>query len=139
MESEHFIGKVALRGVVERDGKVLVARDINDEVWEWPGGRLHIGEDPYAALAREFQEELGVSVQVGDIFYIEQWKHTRTNTPQVFIFFHCTIAPNTSPTPDNVEVAEVKWIDMDELAKIPFWEECRRAADAFLSQKSQKN
>lgn len=134
MESEHFVGKVALRGIIERDGTVLVCRDVKDDVWEWPGGRLHMNEHPKEALEREFFEELGIVVEVGEMFYTEQWKHMRTGTPQVFLFFHCTIAPDASAVPDQKEVAEVKWISREELKELPMWEDCRRAADQFLKQ-----
>jgi len=132
MESEHFVGKVALRGIIERKGLILVARDVKDDIWEWPGGRLHMGEHPRAALAREFKEELGVDVEVGEMFYTEQWKHVRSGTPQLFLFFQCTIADGQEPRPDLTEVAEVRWITRDELKALPMWEDCCRAADEFL-------
>ena len=50
-------------------GRVLLARRPPGKplagLWEFPGGKLDQGEDPFTALARELQEELGVSVSQG--------------------------------------------------------------------------
>ncbi len=57
--------------VVERDGKVLVARRrkglIAGGLWEFPGGKLEEGEDPRRGLEREIEEELGVPARAGEL------------------------------------------------------------------------
>ena len=70
----HFEGKVAQKAVIVRDGKVLVVRDPreNQEIWELPGGRLNLGEEPKRGLAREIAEELGVPCEIGEVIHIAQ-------------------------------------------------------------------
>jgi 8-oxo-dGTP diphosphatase len=57
---------VAACALVDIDGRVLLARRPEGKkmagLWEFPGGKLHAGETPEAALIRELKEELGVDV-----------------------------------------------------------------------------
>ena len=37
-------------------------------LWEFPGGKVEPGKNPLQALIRECQEELSVSLQIGDLY-----------------------------------------------------------------------
>ncbi len=62
--------RVVVCGVVIRDGTVLAARRTYPPelagFWECPGGKVESGESETDALARELEEELGITVTVRD-------------------------------------------------------------------------
>jgi 8-oxo-dGTP diphosphatase len=70
MKAQESGKKVVTAAVVERDGKVLVARRkaglVAAGLWEFPGGKLEEGEDPRRGLEREIEEELGVGARAGE-------------------------------------------------------------------------
>lgn len=53
--------------LVDPEGRVLLARRPEGKpmagLWEFPGGKVHPGETPEAALIRELAEELGIGVE----------------------------------------------------------------------------
>lgn len=56
--------KVDVRGIVLRDGKLLLARERDDKLWSLPGGWADVGDRPSEAIRRELQEETGLAVKV---------------------------------------------------------------------------
>ena len=57
---------VAAVALVDADGRVLLAERPPGKhlagMWEFPGGKVHDGETPEAALIRELREELAIDV-----------------------------------------------------------------------------
>ncbi|MFT4107992.1 NUDIX domain-containing protein [Propionicimonas sp.] len=62
--------EVSVKGVLRREGRVLLALNDRDE-WELPGGRLEADENPHQALVREFEEESGLAVEPGALLLVE--------------------------------------------------------------------
>jgi 8-oxo-dGTP diphosphatase len=58
---------VAAVALIDPDGRVLLAERPEGKhlagFWEFPGGKVHQGETPEAALIRELGEELGINVE----------------------------------------------------------------------------
>ena len=58
---------VVAAALVDPDNRVLIARRPEGKalagLWEFPGGKLAPGERPEAALIRELDEELGITVK----------------------------------------------------------------------------
>lgn len=66
MGSEQHIEVIA-RGLAIHQGRVLVCRDLAGGYAYLPGGHIDPGETAAKALAREFAEESGLQVKVGEL------------------------------------------------------------------------
>lgn len=57
---------VSAVALFDADGRVLLTQRPEGKsmagLWEFPGGKIEVGELPVAALARELREELGIDI-----------------------------------------------------------------------------
>jgi 8-oxo-dGTP diphosphatase len=62
--------KRVVAGLIVKDGKLLVCQRTRHQTmplkWEFPGGKIEVGEQPRDALRRELEEELGIVAAIGD-------------------------------------------------------------------------
>ena len=70
--SKKIINVVA--AAIERDGKIFCAQRPEGKslggFWEFPGGKLEVGESPEQALVREIKEELNSEIEI--VSYINE-------------------------------------------------------------------
>lgn len=110
--------KVDVRGVVFRDEKILLVREIADAgKWTLPGGWADVNDTPTVAVIREVAEESGFETEVVKLLAVydrEQQGHTPPFPHSVYkLFFHCQI---TGGQPQlNNEVSEIAFFGETEL------------------------
>jgi 8-oxo-dGTP diphosphatase len=104
--------------IIGDDRRILITQRRADQAlplqWEFPGGKVEPGEAPVAALVRELQEEIGVTVEVGRVWDV--LFHAYPAFDLVMLVYACRIA---SGTPQAVEVADLRWV---EPADLPGWD-----------------
>ncbi len=107
-------------GVLRReDGKLLITQRLADDTlggyWEFPGGKVDPGEALTAALYRELTEELGIETEIGA--EIHRIVHAYPDRDVRLYFFEARII---SGEPQKLEVADLRWVTLDELMDYQF-------------------
>jgi ADP-ribose pyrophosphatase YjhB (NUDIX family) len=122
----------AARALIIRQEKILLLKKDGGgrgERFALPGGAQDPGETLKEALNRECMEEIGTTVDVGDLIHVADFFKLRDTQPPtrrhlVEFLFQCTIADDYSPRngyrPDKHQV-EVVWADLSEVAQLPLF------------------
>lgn len=114
------VGILVVAAVIERDGRILIGQrktgDWNQFKWEFPGGKVEIGETPRAALARELDEELGIMAEIGD--EITRYGHQYRGRPPIELIFFRVTAFTGEPV--NRAFHEICWEEAAKFAEYDF-------------------
>jgi ADP-ribose pyrophosphatase YjhB (NUDIX family) len=132
----HFEGKIAQKAIIIKENKVLLLRDPreNKVIWEIPGGRMNIDEEPRAAVAREIREELGIEIEVGPVLHMEQFIQGNEGKRAFVIVYECQMKDQMAQiTMSADEVCEIAWVSVEELQKYPLFPEYKRALDYYFA------
>ena len=132
-DNEAFRFPVSVKGVVIRDGSVILVRNGRDE-WELPGGKLEVSESPEQSLAREIAEELQLEVVPGTI--LDSWVYRITPEVHVLVItYGCTESSEEAAVLSD-EHSDMRWFPVSEIgalnmprgykASIKRWAEQRR-------------
>ncbi|WP_394822303.1 (deoxy)nucleoside triphosphate pyrophosphohydrolase [Pendulispora albinea] len=114
---------IVAAAILIEDGRVLLTqRKAGGHLagaWEFPGGKVELGEDPKEALARELHEEVGIFVRVGEIVDVTFHRYDDANKAVLLLFYEVErTAP--SPAPQAIDVAALKWGDEGDLDPAQF-------------------
>jgi ADP-ribose pyrophosphatase YjhB (NUDIX family) len=116
-DSGYATPKVDVRGVVFRNGKLLLVREKSDGGWALPGGWADVGESPAENVVREIREESGFETRAVKILAVfDRAKHPH-EPPFPFhvykIFILCELVGGAAAP--SQETDAVKFFGEDEL------------------------
>lgn len=107
-------------------GQVLLSDECRNgyAFTKFPGGGLEFGEGFKEALKREFQEELDLEIEAGELFYFNEFQQpsafdARHQVHSFYYYVHTsdwrTVASGDHLVPLSEEGEKNRWIDVVEL------------------------
>lgn len=111
--------EILSRGACVKGGRLLLCRNRKHGNVYLPGGHVDWGEDSRAALAREWEEELGVPCKVGRFLGVVEQKYKARDGKccEVSLVFEvrcAAVSPQKDPPSAEPHLA-FEWVDLKKL------------------------
>ena len=81
--------------------------------WEFPGGKMEVGETPEEALVREIHEELSAEISVDEFLCTVEYDY-----PQFHLTIHCYLCSLMTDSLHLNEHEAARWLSKDELDSV---------------------
>ncbi|MEQ8200400.1 MAG: (deoxy)nucleoside triphosphate pyrophosphohydrolase [Syntrophomonadaceae bacterium] len=111
--------KDVVAAILIKDSKFLIAQRGHDDplagLWEFPGGKVEVGESPEESLVREMQEEFCIDVEVERFFASSLFTYDK-GTIRLLGYFCRWVAGELWPHVHN----DYSWVAVSELADYTF-------------------
>jgi 8-oxo-dGTP diphosphatase len=133
--------RVAAYGVARRDGGVLLVRAASSTgvagTWWLPGGGVRFGESPRQCVEREFMEETGLGVRVGEILDVLSdvgvLAREQVRLHSVRLIYEADVDGGSACAEADGSTDAVRWVHRDDLEALPLIPWLREFADTHLT------
>lgn len=114
---------VRIYGICIQQGMLLISEELIRGNWivKLPGGGLEWGEGPHDCLRREWQEELGLDIEVGDHFYTTHFfQPSAFDDSQVLsIYYRVSFSSGQLPISQN-SGERCRWVHLADVSQSLF-------------------
>jgi len=127
MKTKRRVWIPVVTGLIRREGTVLLGQRPKGSLqgqWEFPGGKIEVGESPEEALKRELNEELGIEADIGNLRLAAT--HTYGDRGVVILFYDVHFWKGEPKSQHHIEL---KWVEHDEIKKFDIPEANRKMLD----------
>jgi len=128
--TDEYVFSYRVAGICIQNGKVLLQKPDNDTAFAFPGGHVTLGETNAQTLIREFKEEIGVDISVGDLKWVGEIFFPWGNKPchQICLYYNVDITSDNIPFEGMLIGSEqlegrafnleFHWVPLEELENI---------------------
>ncbi len=99
--------------IIQKENKILATKRGYGEfinMWEFPGGKIELGETKEQALVREIKEELNIEISVDKFALDIEYQY-----PNFYLFMSCFMCSIKEGSIELLEHNDGKWITKEEL------------------------
>lgn len=128
-----MLPKIIVAGLVERDGKFLLIKEMMEnktEKWVVPGGTVEFGETLEQAVRREMKEETNLDVTVEKFLGFKEIIRTQFNYHTIIFFFSVKAKDFNVKTEDKI--LGNGFFTQDQIKKMPLVDSARWVFDKFI-------
>lgn len=86
---DHAVFNYRVAGIWIENGHVLLHKQVHDQHWALPGGRVAFSEESQVSLKREFREELDVDIRVDRLVWVSEnfFEYDRRNFHELGFYY----------------------------------------------------
>ena len=102
--------------IIQRDGAYFATQRGYGEfegMWEFPGGKIELGENRESALKREIQEELGIDITIDKFLCTTDYDY-----PSFHLTMHCYLCSIESGEIELREHKSARWLTVESLDSV---------------------
>ena len=116
-----IIQNVAMKAVIAHEGKILLLKEsckhdtnVQADRYQFPGGRLELGEPFLDGLRREVMEETGMEIGVGKPLFVGEWFPVIKGVPHQIVAMFMICTPLTTRVALSEEHVDYKWVTYEQ-------------------------
>lgn len=116
--------------VIIKDGHLLIHRNVRDEFWALPGGRVRLMESGAEAVIREIKEELGLKAEATRFLAVQEnfFTYEDVSFHEVGFYYEVNVSDDMTVTSEDffgVEGEELiyRYVPIDQLQSVKLYPE----------------
>ncbi|WP_129690569.1 NUDIX hydrolase [Gottfriedia acidiceleris] len=133
-KSNNKVFNLRVAGIWIENGHVLIHRLASDTIWSLPGGRIKINEESHLSLKREFNEELGIEVEINQMMWTVEnfFSYKGNDIHEVGLYYKIKSENKLSNSMNELFYGKednrliFKWVSLENLEEIELYPEFLR-------------